>query len=127
MKLVYIANDGTQFNTMQECKDYEREQATSQAAICEVFKFFDGEWQKVKTINELDVLVFDAATTHIHLLRDLTETETDYLYKEINYNGPIKKGLYRWTEDEMWIKFQDEFDEFCEKYPMFAFCYEGED
>lgn len=125
MRTLYVADDGTQFNTMRECKDYGRRQATSQAAICEAFKFFGGEWQTATTISELKDLVFNTAITHICLLRTPTDAEADYLYKEIGYNEPTKEGFYRWTEDEMWVEFQDEFNEFCEKYPMLTFSYNG--
>lgn len=126
MRTIYIAEDGTEFDNEHDCIDYEENQRLSMQSLCSAFNFYhNGRWQIANNTANLEEMLYSILSSHLKLERNITEKEADYLYEEIGYNGPTEKGLYRYTKDEMWVKFEDEFNEFCNEYPMFTFNYKN--
>lgn len=128
MKILYIAEDGIKFDNEQDCINYEENRKNNIQYLVFAFHFYrNGHWQIANNIVELENMIYSVGSTHMKLERDITEKEYDFLYEEFGYNGPTEEGLYRYTKGEIWAKFEDEFNVFCNKYPMFTFNYKNAD
>ena len=91
MKILYIAEDGTEFKNEQECINYEETRKSNIQNLNLAFHFYhNGHWQIANNITELENMIYSIGTTHMKLEHDITKKEAVYLYGEFGYDGPTK-------------------------------------
>ena len=84
----YVANDGTEFDTEQECLDYEREQMK----IKENFVLYDKDFNKID-INDTDNYEY------LYIISDVQKV-AEYLHYWVGFcDGLNDIGLF-WLNDE---------------------------
>ena len=118
MKVVYIADDGKEFETEKECKAYEDNQFSIKKLIWdEVLIGYDGDG----IILEYDLAnpdytdeVWLESAFFMRVTRSLTTQEINDIYITYGFHLPFTaKGLYRYDwESGKWISYQEDYVNF---------------
>ena len=111
MRTIYIADDETEFETEEECRQYEEQQLDLPRSILNIIVGFneDGIIKndiKQSPAESLETLYNDSQS--IIVFNDLTKEQIDYLDNQLGAgNFPHEKGTYRWYDYE-WISLEDD-------------------
>ncbi len=114
MKTIYIAEDGTQFDNKDKCREYELAKNVLPLVKANVTGYtLDG----IEVPFNDDVESWYDYSYFIVVHNDMTEEEENY-WDKLGYTMPTKKGVYR-CEDYMWIDYFEEKRTFeCNWAPM---------
>jgi len=112
MRTIYIADDETEFETEEECRQYEEHQLNLPRSILNIIVGFDADGIikndiKQSPAESLEALYNDSQT--IIVFNNLTKEQSDYLDNHFGpgTNFPHNKGIYRWYDYE-WISLEDD-------------------
>ena len=118
----FVADDGTIFDTMEECQEYEKNNNTSyvKELIQKYITLYDsfGRELIVDTPIELDdfnnVFCEDACYIKINnLISDEYSVVRDYFYDKYGTCFPLYTGVWRYSDSDCeWHRLSDEIDEF---------------
>lgn len=89
---VYVANDGSEFTTREECEKYE------DSAECVIMAKVKA--MLVKEISEEDVLGFGSSDCTVWLIKPKTQDDADVILQAFFYVNPHMKedGCKQWVE-----------------------------
>lgn len=111
MRTIYIADDDTEFETEEECRQYEEQQLNLPRYILNIIVGFNADGIikndiKQSPVESLETLYNDSQS--IIVFNNLTKEQIDYLDKQLGYsNFPHDKGIYRWDVNE-WVSLEDD-------------------
>lgn len=94
MKVVYIADDGTEFNNEIECKSYEYESNIKNNTIIMLNK----EGDKLDSSNDMNI-------EHCYYIKVKTNKDLEILQKIYDYTGftvPYEIGEFYYGENDSW-------------------------
>lgn len=120
MKITYTADDGSVFDTEDECKAYEEEQIRPCIAILELMTFYDEEGKQLPKIytdptQQLEFCYQEGQ--FVTVARDLTEEEVYYIDHTVGVITPTTKGTFRWdASNERWLSYLDEREQFLRRW-----------
>ena len=105
MKIKYIADDGEEFNTKEECEAYEKSRADTYREVNDGCIFYDANGNRVliDEDNSFDKVFFVECLTDeaaIALEEYLDENECLSLFEVSKL--PLEKGCYYYTEGDLW-------------------------
>ena len=113
-KTVYVADDGKEFETEEECMVYEKRDAINEVLNAVTLCDIDGDMVKITT-NLKDFVDTYNQTFIKYLIVDSSVNEEDlarfsnFLYHLYGVEFPTCAGKYRWDDDqENWIEFEEE-------------------
>ena len=118
-KVIYIANDGTQFNTEAECLAYETSDLFLSAKIHIHLMDCNGVIRSFNNWDEFETALENESTCYMNIDNGIDENtldEIDDFIKE--YYGlcemiPLEVGEYRRDKDEdVWISYKEEYERF---------------
>lgn len=120
MKITYTADDGSVFDTEDECKAYEEEQIRPCLVILELMAFYDEEGKRLPKAYDDPTQQLEFCYQEgyfVTVARDLTEDEVEYINHTIGINLPITKGTFRWDgPDERWLSYLDDREQFLRRW-----------
>lgn len=120
MRITYTADDGSVFDSEDECKAYEEEQIRPAFVILELMAFYDEEGQRLPKAYDDPTQQLEFCYQEgyfVTVARDLTEDEVRYIDHEIGINLPTTKGTFRWDEpNERWLSYVDEWEQFLRRW-----------
>lgn len=119
----FIAFNGMEFNTKEECLKYERNFTDRRTFINNNITFLDNHRQNMGhadvTLDEEDYTselesLYDRCN-FININATAPEDIALYFYSEIGANIPTTPGLYRYDiDDEKWHSAKDDISDLCE-------------
>ena len=102
MKIEYIADDGTKFESAEACERYEKK--------LNAFKLYDREGKGTRTFD-MAFFVFVESTDAISALRDLAQSQNEIA------DGIDEQGFFVWNEWEgQYIELKHYIATNCNKY-----------
>jgi hypothetical protein len=120
MKVTYTADDGSVFDSEDECKAYEEEQIRPCLVILELMTFYDEKGKQLPKAYDDPTQQLEYCYQNgyfVTVARDLTEDEVRYIDHETGFNLPNVKGRFRWDEsNEQWLSYLDEWEQFLRRW-----------
>lgn len=120
MRTIYIADDETEFETEEACRQYEEQQLNLPRSILNIIVGFDAVGIikndiKQSPAESLETLYNDSQ--NIIVFNNLTKEQIDYLDNQIGLrNFPHDKGIYRWDDHIEWISLEDDLNRLHENW-----------
>lgn len=125
MKIVYIADDGKEFDTEKECKEYEDNRPDIKKLIWDEVLIGYDQNGVILEYNLADPDFTDEDwlenVFYMRVTRGLTKKEINDFYIEYGFNLPFTtKGLYRYDwESSSWISYEEDYANFKKKWKRF--------
>lgn len=120
MKITYTADDGSVFDSEDECREYEEEQIRPCLEILELMTFFDEGGNLLPEIYDDPIQQLEFCYQEgyfVSVTRDLTKDEVEYIDHTVGVITPTTKGTFRWDENnETWISYLDEWEQFRKRW-----------
>ena len=122
-KTVYIANDGKEFESEEDCLEYEA--STEFSDILNAVVFFSENGEIIPSSNDLyqfnrafDSALFVVIPSSPKLKDERVKKFSDDVMSELcGKIFPTATGVYRWEAcDEDWISFEDDSQDFVQKW-----------
>ena len=117
-KIVYVADDGKEFETEEECIAYENRDSIHKILDAVTLYNIDGERINRATVFENFIELFNSYLTK-YLIIDSSANEEDlirfssFLYNVHGVEFPTCAGKYRWDSDkENWVEFEEDIRNF---------------
>jgi hypothetical protein len=123
----YVAYDGTEFNTEEECKEYEAPMESAKYFLSKI-QVFDEEGELLELpeyndtdfIEKIDGLISSDYVKFCIIYEDCPQENISYL--EYFYGKdffPLKKGAYRYDwEEYKWISYEEDYNNFIKNWPI---------
>ena len=119
----FVADDGTIFDTLGECQEYEKNSTATYVKeliqkYITLYDSFGREWTLIDTPTYLnnfsDAFCRDACYIKVNsLIDDEYSVVRDYLLNEYGIELPSYSGIWRYDDfDNEWRRLSDEIDEF---------------
>ena len=112
IEITYFADDDTEFETEEECLEYERIVRDNFSTLV----FFD---EKMNKIDNPDLTKIESDAYYFYTLEDTkSEDAIDWINQQIGNletNRPIVKNHFYGYDDDVFVDFTDEFEKLGEK------------
>ena len=121
MRTIYIADDETEFETEEACRQYEEQQLDLPRSILNIIVGFDADGimkNDIKQSPDESLRTLYNDSQNIIIFNNFTKEQIDYLDLHLGWpNFPHDKGTYRWNDDnDEWISLESELKEFHEHW-----------
>ena len=120
MRITYTADDGSVFDSEDECKEYEDEQIRPCLAILELMTFYDEKGKRLRKAYDDPTQQLEYCYQNgyfVTLARDLTQEEIHYIDEIGIPNLPTTKDTYRWDDaEERWFSYFEEWEQFLKRW-----------
>lgn len=126
MRTIYIADDETEFETKEECRQYEEQQLDLPRSILNIIVGFDADGiikNDIKQSPAESLETFYNDSQSIIVFNNLTKEQIDYLDNHFGpgSNFPYDKGIYRWYDYE-WISLEEDLKTLHENWKNIPGC-----
>ena len=108
MKVLYIAEDGTQFDCEEDCAFYEIHTMVN-SSLQKKLKGFNREG---KEVSQTDWEDWWENSDYIVVHEDLTDKERDFFKSILGFTVPIHEGIYRYDKYDEWLDYNEEKKKF---------------
>lgn len=113
--VTYVAYDETEFDTMEECEEYERVAFDSLEEVIGAYEFFLANGQEIQIfLNDIAKGIYDIERAYdecaqIRVKHPISQVTEDFLYANTGFDPlPYEPGLYKIGFNKYtWIKVGD--------------------
>lgn len=128
MKIVkYVASDGTEFNTEEECRKYEAPIGGAQYFLSKIQVFDEEgdllelpEYDDIDFEEKIDILISGSDVNFCIIYEDFPQETVNYLKRFYGIDFlPFKKGKYRYDwEEYKWVSYEEDYNNFIKSWPI---------